>query len=697
MKKNAIILFSLLNSVFAFSQVGINTTDPKATFDITAKEATGTSRNVDGLLIPRVDRQRAQSMVGTPVSTLIYVNDISTGLQMGTAINIDNIGYYYFDGSFWVKLNTPSLVNPMVNIYNTNGTLESDRTVNQGDKTIAFTGTRVNSFSVDGNTFSVDAANNSVGIGTNTPVAKLDIVGNRMGIKAASGSGSWDNLWFNIDSYSPSINASGAERGILFNVGANATGTYGDGQTLTTVAAMLPNGNMGIGTAAPNANAVLELNATSKGFLPPRLTTAQRNAIPAATKPAGLMIYNTTTNCMDFWNSSAWVSTCAVTAPPAGTITAVTCASATNNGTLTTGINNSVTSSIPYTGGNGGSHGGQIVTSTGVTGLTATLAAGSFVTGNGALTYTITGTPSAVGNANFAINIGGRTCTLTRAVTAPVGSVATLNCAGAINNGTLTRGIAASGVTSVIPYTGGNTGTQGGQVVASTGVTGLTATLTAGTFANGNGTLTYTVTGTPATSGTASFAINIGGRTCTLTRNVVVGPPLPGNVSETCTGWTIGGLYQNNTSVSGTVNGLPVTATVSNLFNAGGNPGGPTYALMVGPTETSSRLKFKFNRAISNFKVSQSATNRGEVYQYILRRNGVIVGSPTILGSNTTYFTITSTSTGGTINANNAPTNGGYSIIYNIGGVWFDEIDIIGSQPAGAAGSLMIFCVGDAQ
>jgi uncharacterized protein (TIGR02145 family) len=74
---------------------------------------------------------------------------------------------------------------------------------------------------------------------------------------------------------------------------------------------------------------------------------------------------------------------------------------------------------ISYTGGNGGTHSGQTVTSTGVTGLTATLAAGSFATGAGTLTYNITGTPASSGTATFAINIGGQTCNLTRTVAAP--------------------------------------------------------------------------------------------------------------------------------------------------------------------------------------------------------------------------------------------------------------------------------------
>ena len=206
---------------------------------------------------------------------------------------------------------------------------------------------------------------------------------------------------------------------------------------------------------------------------------------------------------------------------PVGTITALTCASATNSGTLTSGTAASgVSSSVPYTGGNGGTHSGQTVTSTGVTGLTATLAAGTFASGAGSLTYTITGTPASSGTASFALNIGGKTCTLTRTVNAPVGTITALSCSTATNTGTLTSGTAASGVSSSVPYTGGNGGTHSGQTVTSTGVTGLTATLAAGTFASGAGNLTYTITGTPASSGTASFALNIGGKTCTLTRTV---------------------------------------------------------------------------------------------------------------------------------------------------------------------------------
>ena len=102
----------------------------------------------------------------------------------------------------------------------------------------------------------------------------------------------------------------------------------------------------------------------------------------------------------------------------------------------------------------------------------------------------------------------------------PQGSINNLDCGLANNNGTLTTGTAASGVNSLVPYTGGNGGMHNGQTVTSTGVSGLTATLAAGTFANGSGSLTYTITGTPSASGTASFALSIGGQSCNLNLSV---------------------------------------------------------------------------------------------------------------------------------------------------------------------------------
>lgn len=62
-------------------------------------------------------------------------------------------------------------------------------------------------------------------------------------------------------------------------------------------------GDIGIG-GAPVATALFELTSTTKGFVPPRMTTAQRDAISSPAE--SLMIYNTTTKKLNFYNGTAW-------------------------------------------------------------------------------------------------------------------------------------------------------------------------------------------------------------------------------------------------------------------------------------------------------------------------------------------------------------------------------------------------------
>jgi hypothetical protein len=198
--------------------------------------------------------------------------------------------------------------------------------------------------------------------------------------------------------------------------------------------------------------------------------------------------------------------------PATGLITTLDCNGATLNGTLVSysPFNGGLT--VPYTGGNGGLHNGQTVTSTGVTGLTATLSAGQFANGSGSLYYQITGTPNGTGTASFALDIGGQQCTVNTDVVNPIGS---LDCNGATQSATLVSYSPFNGSLTV-PYTDGTGVSHNGQTVTSIGITGLTATLSAGQFANGSGSLYYQITGTPNGPGTASFALDIGGQQCTV-------------------------------------------------------------------------------------------------------------------------------------------------------------------------------------
>ncbi|MFZ5987650.1 MAG: hypothetical protein ACOYWZ_11070 [Bacillota bacterium] len=66
-----------------------------------------------------------------------------------------------------------------------------------------------------------------------------------------------------------------------------------------------PDGKIGIGTATPNACALIEMNATSQGLLLPRMSAAQRDAIPSPI--AGLMVFCTDDAQFYGFSGVSWV------------------------------------------------------------------------------------------------------------------------------------------------------------------------------------------------------------------------------------------------------------------------------------------------------------------------------------------------------------------------------------------------------
>ncbi len=109
------------------------------------------------------------------------------------------------------------------------------------------------------------------------------------------------------------------------------------------------------------------------------------------------------------------------------------------------------------------------------------------------------------------------------------------NCADTVHTGALVINQTTGTATTIVTYNGGNGGIYTSQSIASTGVTGLTATFAAGTLNSGNGTLSFTITGTPTTTGIANFTITLSGKTCTLSRTVLATPTFATN-SVFCNG-----------------------------------------------------------------------------------------------------------------------------------------------------------------
>ena len=110
----------------------------------------------------------------------------------------------------------------------------------------------------------------------------------------------------NISIINPTINQTSGT-GTIYGYRFNPTNTA----VLSTVWAFYADSGksyfgdqVAIGTTSPNASALLDITSTTKGFLPPRLTTTQKNAI--TTPATGLVVYDTTLNKLSVYTGAGW-------------------------------------------------------------------------------------------------------------------------------------------------------------------------------------------------------------------------------------------------------------------------------------------------------------------------------------------------------------------------------------------------------
>ncbi len=174
-----------------------------------------------------------------------------------------------------------------------------------------------------------------VGIGNTTPATKLDVTGTaagptipgamstgiiRIGVGALEGvdigkmvafpySG-WIQSGYNSSESDPlSFQPSGGNVGI---------GTTSPVRKLSVEGSANFTGNVSIGIIGPEISAALEVNSSSQGFLPPRMTSTARNGI--ASPVAGLVIW--CTNCglsgeLQVHNGSSWTNMIGMPSAPA--------------------------------------------------------------------------------------------------------------------------------------------------------------------------------------------------------------------------------------------------------------------------------------------------------------------------------------------------------------------------------------------
>ncbi|RZJ69682.1 MAG: hypothetical protein EOO47_23880 [Flavobacterium sp.] len=91
-------------STQSYGQVGVNTTTPKATLDITGIPTNATVP--DGIIAPRLtgDELKAKDNVYTAnqTGTLLYVTAAATAPTTPKTVNVTRTGYYMFDGTAWI-------------------------------------------------------------------------------------------------------------------------------------------------------------------------------------------------------------------------------------------------------------------------------------------------------------------------------------------------------------------------------------------------------------------------------------------------------------------------------------------------------------------------------------------------------------------------------------------------------------------
>ena len=98
----------------------------------------------------------------------------------------------------------------------------------------------------------------------------------------------------------------GTTNGSITGTGALTFAAGGSNQNISITPS--GTGSVGIGTSSPNTTAVLDVTSTTKGFLPPRMSTVERVAINNGRPAEGLVVYDLTLQKLFLFKGLEWVS-----------------------------------------------------------------------------------------------------------------------------------------------------------------------------------------------------------------------------------------------------------------------------------------------------------------------------------------------------------------------------------------------------
>jgi hypothetical protein len=218
------------------------------------------------------------AFINSDGNTALYATNSNTGVSSVLHANCGSANMYF--GGFGLLTNSDSTFGQLT-------TLSARVGIKGSGSTSATTSLLVQN-SAGTQLFKIEDGGNA-SLGASGISARFNFVGNTGNITSyigATGSGGiveWNS-------------SSGA--GILFNDGYGYANMFVGGG-LSSGAAVAIGKN-----SAASTSSVLEVASTTKGFLPPRMTTTQKNAI--ASPAAGLVLYDSTTNKLQCYNGSTW-------------------------------------------------------------------------------------------------------------------------------------------------------------------------------------------------------------------------------------------------------------------------------------------------------------------------------------------------------------------------------------------------------